>query len=500
MLLALGIAVLVYLPLLTLIAVAGSPAGTSLADFIGRNPNTVVARAAHTFLGPVGFWLVILAGLLSMFSALLANLFAAARIAQVMARDRTLPAQLERNHPRRQAPVVAAWATTAVTCLLVLVVGDIGRAGAASSLIFLISFALVHGICILTRLRRPDDGGFRVPWFPLPHIVGGLACAALAVFHGVAVPAAGAITTVWLVVGFFIYIWIFERRARILDAATETSDPVLVELRGRSPLVLVPIANPSNASTMAFLGACVAPPRVGRVLLLNVATLGEDPAQDDEQLTIATDVLRQSMSAAMRLGVQVECLATAATNPWAEIERVARAHRCANVLLGMAGLQDTRIRARLEGLADQLPGHIMILRAPPGWQPRTLRRVLIPAGGRVVHNVLRARLIGGLKSRAVQLPSFFYLLVLKADTSEPKVAHHQDLWQQLAREESGGEADVQVVRGDDITAEIARAAADVDLVVLGLNQVHGRHRTFGTIVTRVIDQVGTAVIIIGQRE
>ena len=331
-------------------------------------------------------------------------------------------------------------------------------------------------------------------------ILGGLACTALAIFQGTAVPAAGGITAVWLLSGFFIYIWIFERRARILDAATETMDPALIELRGRSPLVLVPIANPAHASAMAFLGACVAPPKVGRVLLLNVAALGDDPARDEEQIDIASDILRQSMSSAMRMGVHVECLSTAAANPWAEIAQVAHSHRCASVLLGMSGLKDAQVRTRLEGLADQLPGHIIILHSPPGWQPREMHQVLIPVGGRVVHNVLRARLIGGIKGRAAQTPSFSYLLVLPTDTSESKVTHLQRLWVQLAHEESGGDAAVNVVRSENAAAEIISAASGVDLVILGLSRVNGRRRVFGAVVTQVVDQVPEAVMIVGQRD
>ncbi|MFH2130347.1 MAG: amino acid permease [bacterium] len=500
MLIALGIALLIYLPLLILIAIAGFPSGTVLADFVSIHPETIVARSARTFLGPLGFWLVMVAGLLSMISALMANLFAAARIAQVMARDRTLPAQLERNDVRFNTPVNAGWITAAIACFLMILAGDVGRAGAAASLIFLISFALVHGICILSRLRRADNEGFHVPLFPVLPILGGLGCAFLAVFQGVAVPAAGAITVVWLIIGFFIYIWIFERRARILDAATETSDPVLIELRGRSPLVLVPIANPDNAGAMAFLGACVAPPRVGRVLLLNVATLGHDPSGDEEQIRIATDVLRQSMSAAMRMGVRVECLATVAIEPLTEIERVARVHHCTSVLLGMSGLDNMKVRTRLEGLADHLPGHLIILRAPPGWQPRGLRRVLIPVGGRVVHNVLRARLIGGLMSRTSNPPSFSYLLILPVGTSENMLARHRKLWQQLVLEESSSNASITVVCGDNVSGEIIKATAGVDLVLLGLSHSKGRRRVFGPIVTEVVDQFGGGVMIIGQRD
>ena len=107
--------------------------------------------------------------------------------------------------------------------------------------------------------------------------------------------------------------------------------------------VLVPIANPAHAGTMALLGACITPRRVGRVLLLNVSRL-PDPQEAQDGFETTALILRKSMSAALREHIRVESLATVSNNPWTEIERVARAHRCASVLLGMTDLADQAVR------------------------------------------------------------------------------------------------------------------------------------------------------------
>lgn len=54
---------------------------------------------------------------------------------------------------------------------------------------------------------------------------------------------------------------LFGRSARIFDASSEGFDPELVKLRGRSPLVLVPIANWTNAAAMVTVANALAPPR-----------------------------------------------------------------------------------------------------------------------------------------------------------------------------------------------------------------------------------------------
>ena len=51
------------------------------------HPETVVALAVQNYLGTTGFWLVMVAALLSMLSALHANLLAASRMARTMARE-----------------------------------------------------------------------------------------------------------------------------------------------------------------------------------------------------------------------------------------------------------------------------------------------------------------------------------------------------------------------------------------------------------------------------
>lgn len=499
MLLSLAISLGAYVPLMVLICVVGLPVGATIADLASQAPDTVVAKAAEVFLGQTGFWLVIVVGLLAMLSALLANLFAASRIAEVMAQDRTLPSALERINSRHGTPQTALWCTGILTCIVVLIVSDVGRAGAAASLIFLVTFALANLTCIMARKRKPDHQGFRMPAWPVLPALGLVACAGLAIFQGVVVPAAGLITGSWFVAGFFCYLWLFGRRARVYDAASESTDPDLLELRGRSPLVLVPIANPANAGTMALLAACITPPRVGRVLLLSVTPLPAGQEHDDNDLVTTAEVLRQSIGAAIRERVRVEGLVTVSADPWTEIVRVARTHRCASVLLGMANLADTSIRGRLEDLASRLSGNVVIFRAPRDWHPRSVHNVLVPIGGRVVHNALRARLLNGLRRRVDGELIVRYLLVLPMSTSEKERQRAERLWSRLVTDETSANSQVNAVLNDDVASAISDAAAAADLVVFGLNKPDPTRRVFGSLTTRIIRNIKCAVMVIGQR-
>ena len=82
-------------------------------------------------------------------------------------------------------------------------------------------------------------------------------------------------------------------------------------------------------------GACIMPPRVGRVLLLNIARFPTSDRNLDDDLATTADVLRKSMHAAISERIRVEGMTTVSADPWTEINRVARAHRCASVLLGI---------------------------------------------------------------------------------------------------------------------------------------------------------------------
>lgn len=505
MLLSLGIALAVYLPLLVVIVAVGvEDGGLSLQTEAARRPDTIVAVAVERYLGPTGYWLVVVAGLLSMLSALVANLFAAARIAQAMGRDRALPPRLRAVHPVRGTPHVAVGVTAGIGALTLLGVSDVTAAGAASSLIFLIAFALAHLLCVVTRSRKPDHPGFRVPLWPWLPLAGATICGGLALYQAWAVPSAGAVTSVWLLVGAAAYLLSFGRRARVFDAAAETSDPDLLELRGRSPLVLVPVANPANAATLARVAANVAPPRVGRILLFTVL---RPPAQLDgidrtleRALDDAARTMKASLAETLPAGLRCEGLTTVGADPWDEIRKAAHTHRCATVLMGLADLESPAARRRIEQLANQIDSSLVLLRAPPDFRPREMRRLLVPIGGKGVHNALRARLIAGLHRDATRGIEVVYLLVAPTATPLPVAEQLQRVHGDLVRDEARSvPRSVQVVRSDDVIQAIAETADRFDLLVLGLAQIGRGERVIGRISGPIIARTRCPVMLVSAR-
>ncbi len=500
MFLSLGAALVIYLPLLFVIATVGVDPGGSITRLSAEDPATVVATAARTYLGPFGFWLVVVAAILSMLSALQANLMAASRVALTMARDRTLPHALGDLHPTRGTPATAVVVTFLIVVAILVLVPDVAAAGAVSSLIFLISFALAHVIAILMRQRGGGSkDAFRVPGFPAVPIVGGLACFGLALYQAFVVPSAGLIAALWLAFGFGLYFFLFAQRAEVVDASAEGRDPDLVRLRGRAPLVLVPIAKPASAPAMVELANAITPPKVGRVLLHTVVQPPGTWERGDlaQQLADVEAILRQSFSLSLESGSAPELLTTVARDPWLEIARVARVHRCASLLVGLGQLSRETMNTRVGGLINAVQSNVVILRAPEGWTPAAARSVLVPVGGRRDQSVLRARLLANL-SRSRQR-DVTYLRVLPENVSSRDYGEAERRLSLLAHDESSRQAQVRLARSGDALAELVAASEKADLVVVGLQRLTNRRRTFGELTLRLATETSSPLILISQR-
>lgn len=499
MILSLAIALVIYIPLLFVITTVGTPAGQTIAAAASENPEGIVAIAAQQFLGPFGYWLVIVAAVLSMFSALQANLFAASRIARAMARDRTLPSWLSILDEKRGTPVAAVAVTAVLVSVILLVLPDVSAAGAASSLIFLITFALAHWVAILVRqrsLQRPPP--FSAPLFPAVPIVGGLACVGLAVFQGIAVPAAGMITVIWLTVGGILFLGLFARRARVMDASSTAHDPELVTLRGRTPLVLVPLANPQNAESMITLADALVPANVGRVLMQTVVVAPVDWQPDDDAAPIEKSqaVLREVLLASARIGIRVETLTTVAAQPMEEIARVARLHRCESVLLGLSEISEDHHGTHLESLLGTLDANVVALRSRQDWRLANVKQILIPVAGRGGHEHLLALLLGSLL-RTLQCEVTF-LRVLPTTVTAEEMRRAKRTLVRLA-DDVCSQGRVELLQSDDALATISERANESDLLILGVQRHDRRKKLFGGFTRQIAQRTSCPLIVMSRR-
>jgi len=500
MFMSLAAALAIYIPLLFVISTVGVPEGTSITAMSEAQPETVMATAVQNFLGPVGYWGVIVAAILAMLSALKANVMAASRVALAMARDRTLPAPLSRVSEKRGTPRPAVLASALLAVALIVAVPDVASMGAAASLIFLISFTMVHWTTILARLRAgTGTGAFVTPWFPLVPLVGMLSCGALALFQGMAVPSAGLISGGWVAAGVSIYVVLFARRARLLDASVEAYRPDLVQLRGKSPFVLVPIANPASAQAMVTVANALAPPGVGKALLLSVVSppTSWKPGEPPPSLRNAQKLLGEILSTSFASGVSPEALITVAQNPWEEIARVAKSYGCESLLVGLSDLSGNPTAGSLENLMGRVDSDVVILRAPEGWKLSETRRVLVPVAGAGGHDMLRARLLGSLGRTGDREVTF--MRIVPEDVPEKSLEKLERDLHNLAEDETPGKFKTEVLRSNRVAEVISGMAGENDLVILGLQRLGRRHKVIGEVAMKIAQGSSCPLIMIGRR-
>jgi basic amino acid/polyamine antiporter, APA family len=495
---SLAVATGLYALLFVTLVTVGVPSGGTLLGFAAQHGATAVSEAARVFLGEAGYALVTLTALLATFTALQAHLFAASRIARAMGRDRTLPSALAELGPAavpRRAVVVSALGVAAIAVAL----PNVGTAAAAAGLIYLTIFALTHVKALLARLRA-GAGPFRTPGFALLAPLGAASALGLALANAVTVPTAGVLVVGSLALGAGIYLWLLAQGAATLDAEHEGAHPDLVQLRGRRPLVLVPIANPANAEALVTVASALAPPRIGRVTLLTVVPhRGVETSDVAPLVSNAQDVLRESLGAAIASGLYPEALTTVAADPWAEIGRVARDHDCEILLLGLTHLDDVATLARLDALMASVRSDVVILRAPPGWHLEHVRRVVVPFAGRGDQERLRARLLGALARLAG--PEVEFLRIVPPATSDASLLRFERTLADVLEGRELGRVSGVCLRSDDLVAAVTERAAGADLLIVGLPKRDLEGAALGPVARRLAAEVPpeTAMLMIHRR-
>ena len=498
MLLSVGVAMLIYIPLLFLVVVVGA-GDQGVVAMAQENPEMMVANAARNFLGPAGYWLVVVSGVLSMLSALQANLMAASSFAATMAGDRTLPIRIEGLSPGGRTPAVAIKLTAGTIAFVLIAMPDVAAAGAASSLISLGIFALVHGVAYLVRKRAFQPSPFQSPFFPAVPVVGGGLCLALALYQAAAVPSAGVLAALWLAAGAVLFMTHLAPRARVVDAMSEGFDPQLIRLRGRSPLIMVPVANPENAGVLVKMAEAIAPKGVSRTQLLSVV---RPPAKWEHgelptELVDAQGILAGALSAAIAVDLRPEALITLSDDPWSEITRIAQRSRPDAILLGVGELAQSIAAGPLERLIGRVSTDIVILRAPKDWDPDEATRILVPSRGGRAQSPIRARVLGSLTREARREVTFLGVLRESVDPTAVRASERE--LKALARDEARGSGTAVVLQRDDLVAEVVERSRACDLMILGLRRSGRGRSVFGGPMLDIAMATTCPLLMISQR-
>jgi amino acid transporter len=172
--------------------------------FLGNMKELAVVGAARQF-APGGGVIVLIGGLLSTLSALLATIFSSSRVALAMARDHNLPAFLGKIHPEKKTPHLAI-SSSAVIVLFMALLLPIEDVASTADIMYLLLFLQVNVTLIRMRKTHPKlKRGFRVPLVPLVPVLGIVTQLFIAVYLFVYSPVAWLSVVAWLLIGTMVY-------------------------------------------------------------------------------------------------------------------------------------------------------------------------------------------------------------------------------------------------------------------------------------------------------
>jgi len=205
---AIFFALLVVIPIYLLVAFVAIGAvrgdGMPTWQFLGKMKELAVVEAARQF-APGGGVVVLVGGLLSTLSALLATIFSSSRVAFAMARDHNLPVFLGKVHPEKKTPHLAIGASAVIVIFMALAL-PIEDVASAADIMFLLVFLQVNVTLIRMRKTHPKlKRGFRVPLVPLIPILGIVTQLFIAVYMFVYSPTAWLSVVAWLLIGTMVY-------------------------------------------------------------------------------------------------------------------------------------------------------------------------------------------------------------------------------------------------------------------------------------------------------
>jgi len=202
--LALAIVIPIYL-LVALVAIGAIHAeGMPTWQFLGKMKELAVVEAARQF-APGGGVIVLVGGLLSTLSALLATIFSSSRVALAMARDHNLPVFLGKIHPEKRTPHFAIVASVVIVLFMALAL-PIEDVASTANIMYLLVFLQVNVTLIRMRKTHPNlKRGFRVPLVPLIPVLGIATQLFIAVYMFVYSPTAWLSVVAWLLIGITVY-------------------------------------------------------------------------------------------------------------------------------------------------------------------------------------------------------------------------------------------------------------------------------------------------------
>jgi amino acid transporter/nucleotide-binding universal stress UspA family protein len=466
---SLGITVVIYmLVVFVTLAAVPSTGGVPTWQAIGALGETGIIGAAQAFMPAFGVLLVLVGGVFATLSALTATIMASSRVAFAMGRDWMLPHRLSRLHATRKTPVLAITVTGAMLIAIAASL-PLETIGAASSLFFLLTFMLVNVVLIVYRRRSNQilDEVFRVPLFPLTPVLGMITTGGLALFLLINDRQASLLAGAWVAIGLGVFAVFFRRHVVVADVRKTIESPTLLDLKRSARFrIVVPIANPERIAPLFSIATDMTRSSQGDVLALRVLQLPDVTSYEDGEPLVggAQALIDTARRSTLGKGVSFTSIVKIGRSVGDEIVSAATDYRAGLILMGYKGDEDALENSTIHHVVNQQPCDVAVLKAF-GNQAGPFRRILLPLGGKQVHDRLKSRLVHSLGDKEGGVITFMTVVSTREGRGGEKRAREV---LRRASELYGVRAETIVAVGDDVADLVVDEARNHDLVILGM--------------------------------
>jgi len=176
---------------------------------IGVNPvnlteaPVILTDIFGSIIGPFGFYIMVIAAVISTLIAINASLGSAVSIITALARDRFIPEKIRETKTKSDLPIIGLIITVALILLFTIFAG-IGLTAEITNFIYFFALAFVNYAAVKLRRKRKElDRPFKAPFFPFLPIFIFICFLAFAVILGIIIdPLSLVLGLIILIIGF----------------------------------------------------------------------------------------------------------------------------------------------------------------------------------------------------------------------------------------------------------------------------------------------------------
>ena len=385
--------------------------GLAPAEFVANHGELAMGLAARTYLGSIGFYIIIAGALVSMLSAANATVLAGSRVKLALARNGHLPPAFEDIHDDWGTPYKSVLLTGGIILLFLAIFTvvffdvpgappgpetiplslEFGLEGLANfaNFMLIIGLSIVNLALIRSRQRFPDiDRGFEVPfvpWVPLLGVAGNVILLGNIVYQNPAVAGLGVLAEL---VG--VALWFGIKRTGPAAGRLEEETPTVAAERSTGEhdyQLVVSVANEANVDQLMRTATDLVSGRDAGILVMHAVDLPDQTpyAEGRRHVDEERSVVDRAMDVADRAGIPVSGTVRLTHDPADAILNTVEQYDGDGVLMGWGGRRSRRrdiaVGSTVDDVATEADADVFVEKVGEGEGDGDVDSILLPWTG-----------------------------------------------------------------------------------------------------------------------